>query len=259
MAESVKSAERALRIVELLAEAGRLDFPAICARLTLPKSSAHALLATLRTTGFVSFDAESRLYGVGPRAWEVGQAYIADLDVAEAAGPYLQRVRDALGETVQLAVLDGIDNVYLRKLDSGHPLQLVSRVGSRLPAYATGLGKALLAGLTDDEVRRRLAGVELRRFTARTVAGTDQLITELARIRRQGYATDRGEYSEGVFCVAAPIVGPTGTVAAMSVSIPDVRVTPEVRRRTADTLVAEATALSAELSDPSLAQRSARP
>jgi IclR family transcriptional regulator, KDG regulon repressor len=248
--ESVKSAERALLVIELLTEQGRLDFPAICRELGVPKSSAHALLATMRRRGFVHLDEQTRKYGVGPRLWEAGQAYIEALDVAQLAGPYMQRVRDELGETVQLAILDGIHNVYLRKLDSDHPLQLVSRVGSRLPAYATGLGKALLAGLSDEEVLRRLDGVELEAFTARTITDRRKLLTELARIRRRGYATDSGEYSEGVYCVAAPITGPTRTVAAVSVSIPDVRVTAAVRQRTAATVIAEAAALSRELMAP---------
>lgn len=169
------------------------------------------------------------------------------LDIAQVAGPFVRRVRDLLGETVQVAVLDGIENVYIGKLETDHPLQLVSRLGSRLPAYATGLGKALLAGLPDTEVLRRLDGVAMHAFTARTITTPASLLADLARIRRRGYATDRGEYSKGVFCVAAPIQSSAGTVAAISVSIPDVRVTAAVRRRAAQVLTAEARALSEQL------------
>jgi DNA-binding IclR family transcriptional regulator len=247
VAESVKSAERALRIIELLTDIGSLDFPALCAQLALPKSSAHALLATMRDMGFLHLDQRSRQYSLGPRLWEAGQAYIEKLDIATLADPYMRRVHDQLGETVQLAILDGIENVYVGKLDSDHALQLVSRLGSRLPAYTTGLGKTLLAGLTDAEVLRRLENVDMRQFTARTITDRQRLLAELARIRRRGYATDIGEYTDGVFCVAGPITAPTGTVAAMSVSIPDVRVTAEVRRRAAAVVTAETAALSRQL------------
>lgn len=248
VAESVKSAERALRIIELLTEDGPLDFPAICGRLELPKSSAHALLATMRDMGFLHLAEASRRYRLGPRIWEAGQAYIDTLDIAGLAEPFMRRVRDQLGETVQLAILDGIENVYVGKLETDHPLQLVSRLGSRLPAYTTGLGKALLGGLSDTEVLQRLAGVEMRRFTPQTITDPHKLLTELARVRRRGYATDTGEYTAGVYCVAAPIRGPHGTVAAMSVSIPDVRVTQAVRRTAAQVLIAETDALSDQLS-----------
>jgi DNA-binding IclR family transcriptional regulator len=247
VAESVKSAERALRIIELLTEAGGLDFPALCMQLSLPKSSAHSLLATMRDMGFIHLDEQSRQYSLGPRLWEAGQAYIEKLDIAQLAGPFMRRVHDRVGETVQLAILDGIENVYVGKLDSDHALQLVSRLGSRLPAYTTGLGKTLLAGLADAEVQRRLENVEMQQFTARTITDAGRLITELAKVRRRGYATDVGEYTEGVYCVAAPITAPTGTVAAMSVSIPDVRATAAVRRQAVAVVTAETTALSRQL------------
>jgi IclR family KDG regulon transcriptional repressor len=247
MAESVKSAERALRIIELLTVQGATEFTEIAARLDLPKSSAHYLLATMRDGGFLDFDAGTRRYTVGPRLWEAGQAYIRDLDVARLARPHLELARDQLGETVQLAVLDGLDNVYVGKAETDHALQLVSKIGSRLPAYATGLGKVLLAGLAPEEFDRRMGGTPLERFTPTTITDLDELRRELARIRRRGYALDRGEYASGVFCIAAPIDNAVGTVAAMSVSIPDVRVTPAVRRRAIETITGRARELSAQL------------
>jgi len=247
MAESVKSAQRALRIIELLTVHGAMDFTEIGSRLDLPKSSAHYLLATMRDAGFLDLDDASRRYTVGPRLWEAGQAYIRDLDVARRAGPYLAAARDELGETAQLAVLDGLDNVYVGKAETEHALQLVSKIGSRLPAYATGLGKVLLAGLAPEEARQRLSEAELQRFTAHTITDADALLRELAAVRRRGYALDRGEYEIGIFCVAAPIRNAAGTVAAMSVSIPDVRVDQKGRRRAIDVVTSQAAALSAAL------------
>ena len=244
MPEPVKSAERALRIIELLTDLGELDFPDVCAELGIPKSSAHSLLSTMRAMGFVRLDERSRRYTLGPRVWEAGQAYLRDLDIPQLAMPYMQRARDELRETVQLAVLDGIENVYVGKIESDHPLQLVSRLGSRLPAYATGLGKALLAGLSDAEVIRRLNGVDMRSYTSHTITNHAALLDALADVRRRGYATDRGEYTEGVYCVAAPINDRTETVAAISVSIPDVRVNDTTRRRMIQVITTEAAHIS---------------
>jgi DNA-binding IclR family transcriptional regulator len=132
--------------------------------------------------------------------------------------------RDELNETIQLAILDGIDNVYIAKVEAGHPLRLVSDVGTRLPAYATGLGKVLLAALPPQELRARFAGVKLQRFTDKTVTTFTKMERALAETRASGIGQDEGEYTPGVFCVAAPIRDYRGSVvAAMSCSVPDVR------------------------------------
>lgn len=244
MSELVKSAARAMEIVELLTARGPLGFTEICQELSLPRSSAHGLLTTMREHGFLTMDETSRCYGIGLRLWEAGQRYLRDLDVVAAAMPSMKRIRAELGETVQLAVLDGIENVYIGKLEGHHPLQLVSHVGSRLPAYSTGLGKALLAELPDDEVEARFADVPFQRFTDSTLAGVPVLLAELRAARDRGYATDRGEFSPGVFCVAAVLRGVPGTTVAVSVSIPDIRASAETRRRAVDVVRQESTALS---------------
>jgi IclR family KDG regulon transcriptional repressor len=236
-------------ILQLLTDnSAGLTFGHICERLELPRSSAHGLLHTMRDRGFLDFDEEGRRYKLGIRAWQAGQAYIRGNSLAATSRPYLQAARTALGETVQLAVLDGIHNVYLAKEDADQLLVLQSRVGARLPAYATGLGKVLLAGLDDDEVRRRFDGVGLQRFTANTITDLTGLLGELARIRSQGYGTDDGEYTAGVECVAVPVRGHEGeVVAAISVSVPAVRGGAELSRRALEVLTAQAGGLSSVL------------
>ncbi|WP_046470881.1 IclR family transcriptional regulator [Allosalinactinospora lopnorensis] len=249
MAQSVKSAERALEILELLTrEPNGLTFGDICAELDLPKSSAHALLTTMLGRSFLGFDEAERRYTLGVRVWEAGQGYLAAADLQRISRPYMEAVRDQVNEIVQLAVLDGTDSLYVGKVEADQTLVLVSHVGSRLPAYATGVGKVLLADLDDDRIRARFREVEFQRFTPRTLQGLDRLLTELAAVRRRGYATDNGEYTPGVFCVAVPVRDHTGTVrAAMSVSIPDVRASAEVRRRVHTVLDGQAARLSERL------------
>lgn len=221
----VKSAGRVLDVLEHLAMTpDGVSFPALLTALGLPKSSLHALLATLVDRGWVYLHESTRQYRIGVRAWQTGRSFVGLDTLAQLAQPHLEAARDEINETVQLAVLDGTDNVYVAKVDSQHPLQLVSRVGARLPAYATGLGKVLLADLDPDELRRRMSGIEFQRFTDRTITELDALEAALGQARTNGFAQDEGEYTDGVFCIAVPIVDATGTVvAAMSCSVPSPR------------------------------------
>lgn len=248
MPEAVKSAERVLRVLDALtASESGLTFAQLCETLELPKSSAHGLLKTMADAGYVVLGAD-RCYRLGIRVWEAGQAYTRMFNLPTTARPFLVAARDALNETVQLAVLDGHENVYVAKEDGNQRLALVSHVGGRLPAYATALGKVLLAGLPDEEIDRRLAGVRLQRFTSTTVTSRARLSQELASIRSDGYAVDNAEHTPGVHCVAAPVRDHTGnTVAAMSVSVPQVRNDPTSRERILEVLRHEAAGLSKQL------------
>jgi DNA-binding IclR family transcriptional regulator len=140
----------------------------------------------------------------------------------------MRSIVDALNETVQLAVLDGVDTVYLARIDCSHPVRLASQVGVRLPAYATGLGKALLAGLPHEELTARLRNCSLTAFTAHTITSVVVLLRELNAIRERGYASDNEEYTPGLRCVAVPIRDRHGhDTAAMSISIPLMRASRE--------------------------------
>jgi DNA-binding IclR family transcriptional regulator len=220
---AVKSAVRALAILDLLTQRGvPMRFSEIAQQLGYPQSSLHGLMRTLHSAQWLEFDEDTRQYTLGIRAWEAGNAYMRAVSLADRAMPYMNQVSDRLNETVQLAVLDeGRHNVYLAKSEGDQRLVLESRVGSRLPAHATGVGKVLLAALPDEEVRRRLGGVELETYTATTPGTIDELIERLDEIRERGYGTDDEEYTEGVRCVAVPVRDHSGsTVAAMSVSVP---------------------------------------
>ena len=247
----VKSARRVLDVVEFLASRpSGASFPVLGEQLKLPKSSLHSLLSTLTARGWVYLDESSRQYRLGLRVWQIAQNFVYLDSLAHLARAHLTAARDELNETVQLAVLDGIDNVYIAKVEADHPLRLVSHVGSRLPAYATGLGKVLLAGLDSAELRRRMAGTMITRFTERTISSLPVLEQKLAEIRANGFGEDEGEYTSGVYCVAVPVRGQDGAlIAAMSCSIPSARLIDEdgQRDRMVQSLTKHATALSREL------------
>ena len=180
---AVKSADRVLALLEYLAREGQAPFGAIVRDLGLPLSSAHQLLQTILGRGFIELDESTRLFKLGFRLWEVAQSYAMTDDLVSRAQPLMDELTSITTETVQLARLEGIDNVYLAISESPHPMKLVSSVGKRLPAHATGLGKVLLAALNADGLDRRLSGVTLARFTERTITDQTALLAELKRVR----------------------------------------------------------------------------
>lgn len=229
-ADGVKSARRALEILEHLATLERpASFSEIATSLGYPKSSLHGILRTLQVAGWLEPTGHGQ-YTLGIKTWEVGHGYLRAADLAGRARPFMQRISRELNETVQLAILDGIDNVYIGKVDGNQALVLQSDVGRRLRAYATGIGKVLLAGLGTQDLLARLGDGPLTRYTHHTITSVDALLEELEQVRRQGFAEDNEEYTVGVRCVAVPVYGPGGqVVAGMSVSMPTVRLTRERR------------------------------
>jgi DNA-binding IclR family transcriptional regulator len=228
-----KSALRALELLDVLAARREgMGFADLARALEVPKSSLHELLTVLVERSYVEYDAASRSYTLGIRTWENGQAYLRHHDLVSMARPVMEQVVHVLNETVQLAVLDGIENVYLAKVDCSHPLRLQSEVGRRLHAHGTGLGKVLLAALPEAECRARLARRALPSFTPRTITDPVQLLDELVRVRTRGFAVDDEEYTPGLRCVAVPVHGHQDTVvAALSVSIPVIRAEPVAMAR----------------------------
>jgi IclR family KDG regulon transcriptional repressor len=218
---TVKSADRALAVFELISQRGDLSFSEIATALGIPKSSTHELLATLHARSYLDFDQTTRTYSLGVRLWQVAQACRQVEIVRSAAQAPMQRLRDKTAETVQLAQLEGRHAVYVAIAESPHAVALVSRPGVRLPAHAIAVGKAMLACLQPDEARRRLSLDELEVFTEHTLSDLDVLDRELAEIRKQGYATDREEFSPGLRCLAMPIRMSSGiALAGLSVALP---------------------------------------
>lgn len=224
-ASRAKSAARALMLLELLADHPRgLTFTEISDAMRIPKSSLHELLTILTERSFAELSPSSRRYSLGIRVWSCGQAYLGQRDLVAEARPIMESIAHAANETVQLATLDGLDTVYLERVDSAHPLRLQTRVGTRLPAHVTSLGKVLLADLRERELLRRLEGHPLARFTPNSIGSPTELLKELQRVRAVGFAVDNEEYSIGLRCVAVPIRDHTGeVVAGLSMAVPLMR------------------------------------
>jgi IclR family KDG regulon transcriptional repressor len=217
---SVKSALRALEVLELLTrEARPLSFPDFQRALGYPKASLHGLLRTMAAARWIALDEGSRRYALGVRVREAGIAYARVLPLEALARPIMERVRDVTSETVQLAVLDDFQALFVAKVDGTHLLRLESSVGLRMQPHATGVGKVLLAGMAEGRVRAWLEGRTLERYTPRTITDPLRLLEELARVRAAGHAIDREERLLGAACVAVGVRDHLGvTVAALSVS-----------------------------------------
>lgn len=221
----VKSAHRTIDLIEYIADNGPISFNDISSRLRWPRSSTHGLLHTLLGSGWVHYDPQRKVFSLGLRAWQTGQRYAGHRALVEQAQPIMNQLVAAVGETVQLARLDGIENVYIAISESPEPMRLASSVGMRLHSHATGIGKALLSQLDPAEAERRLRADALPRLTEHTITDVDLITTELAAIRQRGYAIDDGEFTVGCRCVAVPVAtSPDGNlVAALSITMPTSR------------------------------------
>ena len=238
----VRSVERALAVLALFVEGdGRLTLAEISAKVGLPQSTVFRLLTTLEASGFIERPIEGGRYQLGLRSLALGSAFLRHNDLLGCANRFLVSLRDACGETIHIGVLEGADVVYLDKLPGLHPIGLMSsRVGSRAPAYCTGLGKAMLAYRSEDAVRALFGGTRLTRFTDNTITDLNQLLSAFDKIRRLGYAIDDGEHEDGVACVAAAVFDSHGVAAAISASGPADRIREQLLKADLVTALLEA-------------------
>jgi DNA-binding IclR family transcriptional regulator len=234
----VKSALRTVELLEFFAgHRGQHSLAELQQHLGYPKSSLYMLLRTLIDLGWVETDSTGTLYGIGVRALLVGTSYIDGDHIVAAARDTLDWLAEETNETVHLARLDGTDVVYLVTRESQQYLRPMSRVGRRLPAHATSLGKALLADRTEAELATVLPA-ELPALTPHTIVDRAALAADLAETRRRGYAVDHEENVLGVRCFGAALRYRDPARDAISCSVPVARLTPGREEQIARSLLA---------------------
>ena len=218
----VQSLGRAFDVLELMAAAdGEIALSRLAEESGLPGPTIHRIVRTLVARGYV-LQLPSRRYMLGPRLIGLGAA--ARASVEAWASPPLHTLAEETGETANLAMLDLDRVVYVAQVPSTrHTMRMFTEVGRRVSAHCTGVGKALLAQLPDDDVRRLMTVAGMPALTTHTITDAGRMLEELAQIRERGYAVDDGEQELGVRCVAVAVPGTRGT--AVSVSGPDSRVT----------------------------------
>ena len=247
---SVHSVGKALELLELLLRERRpLSLQELCARSGYPKSTAHALLATLREYRMIGQDPDGR-YRLGIRLYEYGCAVSALWDARQVAHPFLEQLAQELGTGAYLATRSGdhVISIDACAAGSGAGLSVSVETGTPLPLHATAQGKLLLAAASDQEARRYCREVGLRPYTRHSLTSPEALLAALEAVRAQGWAVEDGEYKVGLRAVAAPVRDGAGaTVYALGVLGFFPRVQSEEFQRAIEKTVDAAARLSAAL------------
>jgi DNA-binding IclR family transcriptional regulator len=211
------------RVLRLLGaftpESPELTLSQLSRRAALPLTTTHRIVDELARWGAIERGADG-MYRIGLRLWEVGALAPRGIGLREAAMPFLEDLYEATHENVQLAVLEGTEALYVERISGRDAVNVLTRVGGRLPLHATGVGLVLLAH-ADPALQEEILAGPLRRFTEKTITSPQVLRRTLADIRRSQFAVTDGQVELIALSVAAPIYGPTDeVVAALSIVVP---------------------------------------
>lgn len=235
----VQSLTRGLAILECLAAAdGGLTLTDIGQRIHLPPSTVHRLLATLERGGYVRQTGPLGRWYVGLSAFTVGASFLFNRDFVTESHPYMRRLMEASGETVNLGILDGTEAVFIDQVQCRETMRTIVKLGSRVPLHASGVGKAIFAALPDDQINAIVKVKGLPRITPKTITSPEVLWDSVRLIRTRGWSFDDEEHLPGTRCVASPIYDEHGEVlGALSLAGPNSRL-PDARIQQLGPLVA---------------------
>ena len=233
----VQTIERVSTIFDVMAKSAQgISLKELSAQASLPKGTTHRLLTSLAYFGYVRQASESKNYYLGFKLVELGNRLLDHLDLRAQARPFLISLCQRTKETVHLVILDQNEALYVDKVVSDENpagLQMVSRVGRRVPAHCSAVGKALLAQISEKELHALINEKGLEKRTQNTIDDPEKLKQHLNVICRQGYAVDDEENESGIRCIGAPIFNQQGqAIAAISISGPTVRITKKIVQKT---------------------------
>ncbi|MDE3076848.1 MAG: IclR family transcriptional regulator [Chloroflexota bacterium] len=245
----IGSVDNALRLLLMFRKRQNVRASEASEALGVARSTAYRLLAMLEYHGLVSQDPDSKTFSTGPTLLEMALAIVRNCDLRTQARPFLEALCAEFKETVHLAILQGVDVLYLDSVESPRPLRVASRVGVTLPAHCTSVGKVLLAGLDQSELRGLYRQAALPALTTRSLASFRALEQALPEVRAAGHAISLGESEDDVVAIGVP-VGPAGgrPRAALSLALPMSRHTPEVQEKIVAAMRGAAAKLEASLS-----------
>ena len=225
---SVQALDRALHILEIVAEADGLTLTEVANRSGIAPSTAHRLLATLQGRGFVQVDGELGHWAVGVGAFGVGMSFLRGRKLVTMGRVIMRDLMESSGETANLGVEDEGEVVFISQVETHEAMRAFFRPGRRGAIHASGIGKALLAAMPDVRVRALVAARGLKAFTANTNTSIKTLLADLIEIRARGWALDNEEHTLGMRCIAAVVYNEYGeAIAGVSISGPTVRITDE--------------------------------
>ena len=237
----VRSLTRALTLLETVSQVPTgITLGDLAERLDLAPSTAHRLLKGLEGHRFVTQDEERGLWFVGVQAFRVGSAFLRARDFVAIARPIMHRTMEKAEESVNLAVRDGNEATYLTQVECRQMMRCLATPGGRAPLHASGVGKALMMGLGDQELEGLSGGLDFRRLTDDTIVTGEALLQNLLTARQAGFAMDDEEHAIGLRCVAAPIFNEFAEpIAAVSLSGPKARI-PDPRVEALGSLIRQA-------------------
>ncbi len=221
---AVQVLDRAVAILEAISSEDGMSLTTIAARAGVAPSTAHRILTSLEANGLITMSPERKLWFVGVRAFQIGNGFLRNRKIVEMGRPTMRALMEETGETINLAIEDGGEIVYISQAECHNAIRAFHRPGTRGPVHASAMGKAILSGWSEAAVRRALTRKPMDRFTERTIVDIPAFLEALREVRERGWAIDDEERTDGMRCVAAPIRDELGEiVAAISISGPTVR------------------------------------
>lgn len=235
----IQVADKIFLVMETLAQNGPMGLLELATQLDLNKTTAHRVLSSLHHVGYVARNPENSKYFLTLKILELSNKVLEKMDILDITAPYLRQLMEFSGETVHLVQLDGVNAIYINKMESDdNSLRLVSRIGKRIPLYCSGVGKALLADMADDQIHKIWLASHVRKLTENTITDWETFLETIRTIRKDGFAFDNEENEIGVKCVATTLDShDPNTSYAVSVSGPASRMTDDKTDKLADKLL----------------------
>ncbi len=221
---NVKSILKAFSILEELNSKSEMSIAEISEKLQMDKATVHRLINTIKEAGYIIQNPDNKKYSNSFKLFAMGSRVMERTGIKQIARPYIERLAEETGETVNLGVRIGGCIAYIDKIESNSTIKVGIDIGTTIPDYCTGMGKAVLAFLPQDEKDKILQETTFKMYTKKTLKDTKSLEDELDRIRTLGYSCDNEEYVEGLISYGAPLMDFHGfPVGAISVSYPKYR------------------------------------
>lgn len=225
----IQVADRLFLVMEILAETGPVTLAELCSHLDLNKSTVHRLLSSLIYMEYVKQDSETGKYALSFKLLNLSNKLLSHIDILDTVRPCLRKLSAEIGETVHFVQLDGLDAVYICKEESQqNSIRMVSKVGSRIPLYCSGVGKAMMADMDSTRIQTIWYDSDIKKLTPHTIIDYTQFLEKIKEVSTKGYALDDEENELGVRCIAVSIPDYKGrTKYALSVSAPIGRMSDE--------------------------------
>lgn len=234
---NIKSLVKSVKLLEILIEGGEMSIQEMSSICKMGKSSIHRILGTFKTIGYVAQKPDDGKYYATIKMFELGNRVANRMTIRNIARPYLEELFNNCMETVNLAIFDKGEIVYLDKITTQEPLRIDLEIGKRVPAYCSGLGKVFMAYIPDFNLNT----LKFVKHTPATIETQELLAKELEMAKKHGHAIDNEEYIKGLICLAVPVFNQKDEiVAALSIAMPTIRLNASKKKQFIEYLKEEA-------------------